>query len=884
LTVAPADPRLIDRGDLVAALDRAATRKVTIISAPAGSGKTSLLRSWADRPGQPGRLAVLQMQREQQDAQQFWLALLGVVRHVTGTNGGAELPAATPDFNAPAMVDRVLSELADARSGVTLVVDDLHELTSPEALAQLTRLLTNLPPRVRAILATRHDVRLGLHQLRLTGELAEIRATDLRFSERETSELLVASGIALSAAGAVLLHQRTEGWAAGLRLAAISLAGHPDPERFVAEFSGSDRIVAEYLLAEMLDRQAAEVQDLLLRTSLLDRVHGELADLLTGRPGSERILLELEDANAFVESLDPDRAWFRYHHLLADFLRLELRRTLPAEVPVLHRRAAEYFIRQGQVVSAIRHTQAAGAWADAARLLADHSFSLTLDGQAQTMQALVRAFPPGADHPELALVRAMGDLAQGRLDEAAAHLTVAETHVQTTTPDRRRRLGVATSSLQLALARRRGHLAGVIEHARFLDSPVTGPSDEDIALDSDLRAVALMNLGTAEAWTLGRPDAPDAERHLREGAGLARKIGRPYLEVACLAQLGFASLVLHSFATTQRRCREAIALAERHGWGTEPVIAPALIMLAATLVWTGEFDEGERWLRRTERALQTDAGPDIRLLLHQTAGILHAGRGRRHEALEEFGAAEDLGSQLADDSQALASRVTRWLIATQARLGMTGEARALVAALDDERASSGEIRNARAVICLAEGDPAGTLGAVASVLDGTAPVQGDVTVMEAHLLAGLAHRELGDQRAANQAAERALALAEADRLILPFAMTGSAGLLEALPRHETAHAALLADILDVLHGASPAPSGQSRLPPAEELSPGELRVLRYLPTNLSRPEIAGELSVSPNTVNAHIRSIYAKLGVRDRSSAVRRARELRLLAAVGRTR
>jgi LuxR family maltose regulon positive regulatory protein len=884
LTVALAAPGLIDRDDLVAALDRAVTRKVTIISAPAGSGKTSLLRAWAGRPGPPRQLALVQVQRDQQDAQQFWLALLGVVRHVTGTNGGAELPAATPDFNAPAMVDRVLSELADARSGVTLVVDDLHELTSPEALAQLTRLLTNLPPRVRAILATRHDVRLGLHQLRLTGELAEIRATDLRFSERETSELLVASGIALSAAGAVLLHQRTEGWAAGLRLAAISLAGHPDPERFVAEFSGSDRIVAEYLLAEMLDRQAAEVQDLLLRTSLLDRVHGELADLLTGRPGSERILLELEDANAFVESLDPDRAWFRYHHLLADFLRLELRRTLPAEVPVLHRRAAEYFIRQGQVVSAIRHTQAAGAWADAARLLADHSFSLTLDGQAQTMQALVRAFPPGADHPELALVRAMGDLAQGRLDEAAAHLTVAETHVQTTTPDRRRRLGVATSSLQLALARRRGHLAGVIEHARFLDSPVTGPSDEDIALDSDLRAVALMNLGTAEAWTLGRPDAPDAERHLREGAGLARKIGRPYLEVACLAQLGFASLVLHSFATTQRRCREAIALAERHGWGTEPVIAPALIMLAATLVWTGEFDEGERWLRRTERALQTDAGPDIRLLLHQTAGILHAGRGRRHEALEEFGAAEDLGSQLADDSQALASRVTRWLIATQARLGMTGEARALVAALDDERASSGEIRNARAVICLAEGDPAGTLGVVASVLDGTAPVQGDVTVMEAHLLAGLAHRELGDQRAANQAAERALALAEADRLILPFAMTGSAGLLEALPRHETAHAALLADILDVLHGASPAPSGQSRLPPAEELSPGELRVLRYLPTNLSRPEIAGELSVSPNTVNAHIRSIYAKLGVRDRSSAVRRARELRLLAAVGRTR
>jgi LuxR family maltose regulon positive regulatory protein len=878
LTVDRTTPRLIDRGDLLAALDRTAAGKVTILSAPAGSGKTSLLRAWADRPGQPHRLAVMQVQRDQHDDQQFWLALLNAVRQATGADSGAEPSAGTPDFNAPAMAGRVLSELADARDGITLVIDDLHELHSPEALAQLTRLLTNLPPQVHAILTTRHDVRLRLHQLRLAGELAELRAADLRFSERETRELLEASGIALSDAGVALLHQRTEGWAAGLRLAAISLAGHPDPERFVAEFSGSDRMVAEYLLAEMLDRQPSDVQDLLLRTSLLDRVNGELADLLTGRPGSEQILLSLEDANAFVESLGPERTWFRYHHLLADLLRLELRRTLPEEVPTLHRRAAGWFTVQGQVVNAVRHTQAAGDWADAARLLADHSFSLTLDGQAQTMQALLRAFPPGADHPELALVRAMGDLAQGRLDEAAAYLAVAETYAEAAPPGRQRRLRVAVASLQLSLARRRGHLAGVIEQARFLASPVTGESDEDIALGSDLRAVALMNLGTAEAWTLGLPEAPDAEGHLREGADLAREIGRPYLEVGCLAQLGFASLVLHSFATTQRRCREAIALAERHGWGAEPVIAPALIMLAATLIWTGEFDEGERWLQRTRQALQTDTGPDITLLLHQTAGLLHAGRGRHHEALEEFGAAEYLGSQLAD-SQALATRTTRWLPATQARLGMTGEARALLAALDDERASSGEIRNARAVICLAEGNPAAALAAVADVLDGTAPVLGDVTVMEAHLLAGLAHRQLGDQRAASQAAERALALAEPDRLVLPFAMTGSRELLEALPRHQTAHGALLADILDVLHGSSPAAKEQSPSPPTEELSPGELRVLRYLPTNLSRPEIASELSVSLNTVGTHLRSIYAKLQVRDRSSAVQRARELRLLAA-----
>jgi LuxR family maltose regulon positive regulatory protein len=854
-------------------LDHAAARKVTIISAPAGSGKTSLLRAWADRLGQPHRIAVVQVQRDQHDAQQFWLALLGAVGQASAPPSRAEPPAATPGFDGRAMVERVLSELADQRGGLILVIDDLHELTSPDALVQLTRLLTNLPGEVHAVLATRRDLPLRLHQLRLTGELAEIRAADLRFSQRETRELLDASAIALSDAGAALLHERTEGWAAGLRLAAISLAGHPDPERFVAEFSGSDRTVAEYLIAEMLERQPDEVKDLLLRTSLLDRVNGELADLLTGRPGSERILLALEDANAFVVSLDPERTWFRYHHLFADLLRLELRRAQPAEVPTLHRRAAEWFAQHGQVVDAIRHTQAAADWPGATRLLADYSFSLTLDGHTQTIQALLQAFPPGADHPELALVHATVDVVQGRLDEAAAHLVVAETYAETAPPDRQRRLQMAIASLKLSLARRRGNFAGVLEQAKFLTSPITGPSDEDIALGSDLRAVALMNLGIIEAWSLA---LPDAERHLQEGAVLARRIGRPYLEVSCLAQLGFASKI-RPFATTRRRCHEAIALAERHGWGAEPIIAPALVTLAANLVWTGEFDEGERWLQRTERALQTDTGPGIRLLVHIGSGMLQAGRSHRHEALAEFTAAEHLRSQL-EGSHALASQVTGWMLATQARAGRPGEARASLAALDDEPANSGEVGNARAVISLAEGNPAAALAAVQEVLDGTAPVVGYVTVVETHLLAGLAHRELGDQRAANQSAERALGLAEPDRLVLPFVMTGSGALLEALPRHEMAHAALLADILDVLHGSSLAAQDQSSSPQAEELSPSELRVLRYLPTNLSRPEIASELSVSVNTVNTHVRNIYAKLQARDRSSAVQRARELRLLS------
>ena len=848
---------------------------MTLISAPAGSGKTSLLRAWADGAGQPYRLAVVQVRRDQQDSQQFWLAVLSAIQAASGAPGEGEQLAATPDFNEAAIGERVLSELAEHRDRTFLVIDDLHELTSPEALMQLTRLLEKLPEHVHAILATRRDLPFRLHTLRLAGELAEIRAADLRFAEGETRQFLDASGIALSEAGVARLHQRTEGWAAGLRLAAMSLATSPDPERFVAEFSGSSRTVAEYLLAEMLECQPAEVQQLLLRTSLLDRVNGELADLLTGHPGSERILLDLEDANAFVVSLDPARTWFRYHHLFADLLRLELRRRLPEELPALHRLAAKWLIEHGEIIDAIRHTQAAGDWSDAAQQLADHSFGMTLDGQVQTIESLLRAFPPGAviEGPDIPLARATSDLAQGRLDEAAAHLTVAETAITSTPPDRKHRLEVTIAALKLSLARKRGHLAGVVEQVRFLASPITGQSDEDIALDSDLRAVALMNLGIVEAWSLGNQDS---ERHLQEGADLARRIGRPYLEVACLAELAFASKI-EPFATTRRRCREAIALAEQHGWGAEPVISPALVNLAGALIWTGEFDEGDYWLQRTTRALETDTGPPMRLLLHIGTGMLLSGRRRQREALAEYTAAEHLQAQL-EGSHALAHQLTGWRLATQARLGQLSDARASLAALDAELAGSSEIGNARAAICLAEGNPAAALAAVKDVLNGIAPAIGYVTVVEANLLAALAHRELGDHRAATAATECALALAEADRLILPFAMAGSLELLEAMPRHETAHAALLADILDVMRGSSIAPGNEPSLAQIEELSPSELRVLRYLPTNLSRPEIASELSVSVNTVNTHIRNIYAKLQAQDRSSAVQRAREMRLLS------
>ena len=862
---------LVRRDDLFTALDRASLRKVTVISAPPGSGKTSLLRAWSDRASEDRRVAFVSVSRDQHYAQRFWLTVLDAIRQ-TGAIPHSRGPAPAPVFDGDLVVDTVLSEVEKAPGVVVLVVDDLHELTSADALSQLEHFLGVLPKSARVVLSSRRDPPIRLHQLRLAGEVAELRAADLRFTAIETRELLAASQISLSDAGVDALYDRTEGWAAGLRLAVISLSGHPDPERFVDEFSGTDRAIGEYLMAEMLERQPIDVQRMLLRTSVADRLNGELADLLAGRPGCEQMLLALEDANAFVVSLDPQRTWFRYHQLLADFLRLELRRTLAEEVPDLHRRAAGWFADHGEVVEAIRHTLAAGDWPDAARLLADHLFSLTLDGQEGSIAALLRSFPSGAsaEHPELALAHAATLLAQGRLEDAAAQLVVAESHLGSAPPARRHRLAVANASLRLALARRSGHFAEVVEQVNLLDASTADGSSALIGMDTELRAVALMNLGVVETWS---GQFADAERHVTEGATLAQAIGRPYIEVACRAYQAFLST--HDALTKARdRGLQVLALAEQYGLSDRPVLAPALGMLASASMWMGEFEEGERWLHRGWEVAQADTDPAVAVLLHMTTGMLHAGRGEQQSALEALTAAVRAQSLLTG-AHILAPVIAEWL----ACLGMPDQARVTLDEFSNEHEWLDAVDLARAAISLAEGGPATALAVLGDAQRMMPPLGFPAyALVEAHLLAGLAHLALGDRESAATAAEAALAAAEPDRLIFPFAMNKAGELLDLLPSHQTAHGALVADVADLLRGAPAQRTDRERLAQPDELSPSELRVLRLLPTNLTRPEIARSLNVSVNTVNTHIRNIYSKLGTSDRSSAVRQARDLRLLA------
>jgi len=857
-----------------------AAPRVTVVSAPPGSGKTVLLRSWIREAGLAERAAWVPVGRDERDPQRLWLSVLGALRQTIPGSTLVRMLTAAPDLDGWAITERLLTDLAPLEDRIWLVIDDLHELGADEARRQLELWLMRAPPQLRFVLATRHDVRLGLHRLRLEGELTEIREADLRFTVAEARELFDAAGVELPDSAVMILHERTEGWAAGLRLAALSLAGHPDPERFAAEFSGTERTVAEYLLAEVLERQPGEVRRLLLRTSGLDRINGELADLLTGASGGERMLQDLEEANAFVVSLDAARSWFRYHHLFADLLQLELRRTQPEEVAALHKLAAGWLAGHGYPVEAIRHAQAARDWGLAAGLLADHWPGLYLGGQEATVHALMAGFPARASaaDAELAAVAAADELARGSLEAAERCMGLAERGSALVPEGRRRQAQVLLGVVQLLLTRRHGNLPAVAEQAQRLQALAEAPdaAQHDLApaaragLGEELRAFALIKIGDSETWA-GRLD--QAESHLEQGVALARRIGRPYLEFMGLVYRAEIELNRPFFPRAAERSRQAIDLAERHGWTDDPDACNAFMTLGAALAWQGRLDEAEAWVQRAERTIRAEANPAVAMGSQYVRGQFELGRGQVAGALAAFRAAQRLAGP-----HPLARPLRAWLVHALVRLGETEDAEQVLAGLGERDRDRGEMRIAAAALWLARDDPHAATVALAPVLEGSAGVGWRSWLVEAFLLEAIARDALGDPAAAGHALEHALDLAEPDGALMWFLMHPAPRLLKCHARQRTAHAALIAQILDLLGGNRPARSPARLRPPLEPLTKSEIRVLRYLPTHLTAPEIATELSVSTTTVKTHLRNVYAKLGAHSRAEAVASARALDLLA------
>jgi LuxR family maltose regulon positive regulatory protein len=858
----------------------AEAERVVQISAPAGSGKTVLMRSWIAEAGLATRAAWVSVDSEDRDPQGFWISVAGALRATTAGSALVRPLTAAPDLDGWAVVERLLTDLAPLEERLWLVIDDAHLLASAEVLPQLELLLLRAPQELRFVLGTRHDLWLGLHRLRLEGELTEIRAADLRFSLAEARALFGATGVEVPAGALARLHGRTEGWAAGLRLAALSLAGHPDPERFAAEFSGTDRTVAEFLLAEVLDRQSEAVRRLLLRTSVLERVCGPLADVLTGSSGGERILQDLEQAGAFVVSLDAGRSWFRYHQLFADLLQLELRRAEPHERAALHATAAGWLAGHGHPVEAVRQAQAAGDWGMAARLLSDHWLDLYLGGRGATLAGLLARIPRQvvAASPELTAVQVAGDLVRGALDDAGRHLAQATGALAAVPAERRGRVQVMLAVLRLFLARRLADFPVVAEEAQRLLALTEAADAAHLGPVEDLRAAAFISLGLAEIWAFR---FEDAERHVQQGVALARLIGRPYLELHGLAHGAHGMLLFRPGGSQAEWSTQAIALAERHGWGEESLAGMAYAQLGIGKLYQGRLDEAEPWLERAERTLRTEVEPAAGMSLRYVRAVLEVARGRCQEALAAFRGAEKLAATLVRPHP-LATSMRSRMLQTLVRLGQTGRAGQALAELGQDERASAEMRTAVAALRLAAGDPQAAADALAPVLDGSLSGVRRVRMVTALLLEARARDALGDRAAAGRVLERALDITKSDGIVLPFLLDPVPALLERHRRSGTAHRALISQILNLPAGSPPigGPGGYGGpgSPSQTPLTDSETRVLRYLPTHLTAHEIANELFLSVNTVSTHTRHLYAKLGVHSRHGAVDRARALGLLA------
>jgi LuxR family transcriptional regulator, maltose regulon positive regulatory protein len=448
---------------------------------------------------------------------------------------------------------------------------------------------------------------------------------------------------------------------------------------------------------------------------------------------------------------------------------------------------------------------------------------------------------------------------------------------------RRGQLQLLLGVVGLLLARQRGNLPAVAEEAQRLQALAEAPEAARPGLGEDLRALALTSLGIAE---YGAARSEEAGRHLEQGVALARRIGRPYLEFRGLAHQAAVDIFRLSYARAAERSRQAIGLAERHGWTDEPAAGTAYVMHGAALLWQGRPGEAEPWIERAERTVRAEAEPAEAMVVYYLRGLLELARGRDRDALAAFRATERQAGHLAAPHY-LVPLTRAKLLQALVRLGELEQAEQFHAGLDAPDRDRGETRIAAAVLRLAQGDPRAATAALAPVLDGSAPLIRPGWMVEGLLLEAIARDALGDPAAAGRALERALDVAGPEGAVLIFLLHPVPGLLERHAQRGTAHASPIAEILSRLAGKTPAsppagPPAGGRQPPLEPVSKSELRVLRYLPTHLSAREIARELSVSLNTVRTHSRHIFAKLGAHSRGEAVDRARALGLLAPAGR--
>ncbi len=916
LYIPPPRLNIVLRPRQIARLNEGLHGKLTLIAAPAGFGKTTLVSEWlAARTEDRGlrtetvtsslspqssalstRVAWLSLDEGDSDPTRFLAYLVAALQMIAPTIGAGVVGVLQSPQPPPieAILTALLNDITTVPDKFILVLDDYHVIDAKSVDTVLTFLLEHLPPQMHLVVTTREDPHLPLARLRVRGQLTELRAADLRFTPAEAAEFLSqVMDLDLSAEEVAALESRTEGWIAGLQLAALSMRGRDDIAQFVRAFAGDNRYIVDYLVDEVLQRQPAPVRRFLLQTAILDRLHGSLCDAVTGQERGQAQLEALERGNFFVVPLDDNRHWFRYHHLFADVLAAHLRAEQPEQVSTLHRRASEWYEHNGSATDAIRHALAAEDFERAADLVELAVPAMRRSRQEATMLGWLKALPDELIHcrPVLSVHYAGALLAGGELKGVEDRLRDAERWLDMTA-DGRERHQARSANMVVVDEEEFRRLPGAIAIYRAGQALALGDVPETVTYarralelvpeeDHLGRGAATALLGLAY-WTSG--DLETAHRTYAEGMARVHKAGHLSDAISgaiARADIRIAQGRLHE---AMRTYEQALQLATEQG---EPVLRGT----ADLYVGMSELHREQNDLHAAMQCLLSSKELGERTGLPQNRSRWCVAMARIREAQGDLDGALDLLHEAErlymrdffPNVRPVAALKTRVRVA-QGRLGEAlGWAREQGLSAHDDLSYLREFEHitlARVLLARSKSDRADrsmreAIGLLERLLKAAEAGERMGSVIEILVLLSLAHQIQGDIPAALAPLERALTLAEPEGYVRMFVDEGPpmAVLLEAAAKHGTApsYVRRLLAALGKAEDRTPVKQGL-----IEPLSERELEVLRLLRTDLSGPDIARELMVSLHTLRTHTNNIYTKLGVNNRRAAVRRAEELGL--------
>lgn len=897
LVVPPLRAERVERPHLLARLNAGLERKLTLVSAPAGSGKTTLLSEWAARAGRP--VAWLSLDERDNDPARFLTYLAAALAQAGERAAAAARPEAARSIEA--VLAALIDDLAGADRPLLLVLDDYHLVEAAPVHQAVGFLIERQPAQLHLAISTRLVPPLPLARLRARQEIAEFREQDLRFSAAEAEMLLNGVlALRLPARSIAALEARTEGWIAGLQLAALSLRDRRDAEAFVSEFAGDDRLVTDYLVEEVLAHQPEEIRQFLLHTSILDRFNATLcAEMVTGlasTAAAQDMLERLDAAHLFIVPLDNRRQWFRYHHLFADLLRRALEREHPGRAGALHRRASEWHARAGDAEEAVDHAFAIPDIPLAVSLIEQAGSRLLDSGRVATLLTWVNRIPGDVidRNPYLCTGAGWAHALTGQVDRAERYAAAGEAALPGYEPFYARDLGRIVSreevrgdlaTLRAYCARMRGDSAGALDYSRQASEHLPDGA-------GSTRAVLALNLGLVhyEKWEL------DAALEAFETASAAgsESTEQHFVAVSALNMQGEILATTGRLREAERRYRRAIELAQgRAGGGPTPGMDAGHLGLAAIHSQRNEIVAA---LGHVDRALEIAPGtPErgvaagawlLRFRLALQAGNPSQARAQLEQADRLMEGAEPEGTAYA------AWRAAAWAEFHLAR-GDPAAAAEAVAALGLGAEAPGETPCRRlpdhllaARLMLAQGQTA----SAAVRFEELAALAGSSRRMteqiEAAVFAAVAHHVSRSPARALACIERALELAGPEGYIRPFLIAGKSvatlvrRALVPGRRMEHAEDVLSALIAQSRLGGLPVPSAAApggAAPPREPLTRRERQILRLLAAGLSSNEVAEEVVISVNTARSYIKAIYRKLGVHGREEAIARAQALELL-------